>query len=61
MRYTLGVSGGPSKLKSGTITFELDIQDRQVATIDAYDEITAHEVGDTTLVYRIVHTRKEDE
>lgn len=62
MRYTLSVQGGPSsgspgKTKDGSLVdARLDIADRQIATIDAHQEITAHTTGDTELIYKIIHT-----
>ena len=61
MRYTLSVSGGPSsgspgKTKDGShVEVKLDIDNRSIATIDAYNEITAHTTGDTELIYGIIH------
>lgn len=66
MRYTLSVFGGPSsgspgKTKDGSdVAIELDIEDRSKATIDAHNEITAHEEGDTKLIYSIIHTKHSE-
>jgi len=62
MRYTLNIQGGPSKgapgkTKDGShVEIQLDIDSKDIATIDAYNEITAHTIGDTQLVYSIIHT-----
>ena len=53
MRYTLNIQGGPSKgspgkTKDGShVEMQLDIASKDIATIDAYNEITAHTIGDT--------------
>lgn len=62
MRYTLKVLGGPSRGSYGTnvggshVEIKFDIEDRNVATVDDFREITALEVGDTTLFYNIIQS-----
>ena len=67
MRYTLSIFGGPSngspgKTKDGSdVEVKLDIENRDIATIDGYNEITAHEEGDTKLIYKIIHVKHSED
>lgn len=55
MRFTLNIEGGPSRDSIGnkkdgsSVSFVLNIKDRDIATINAHHEITAHKLGDTEL------------
>ena len=63
MKYTLRVLGGPSSgspgsgLKGGQPVVQVDVADKEIATIDKFMEITAKAVGDTTLVYNITQIK----
>lgn len=67
MRYTLKVLGGPSRGSYGTnvggshVEIKFDIEDRNIALIDHFREISALEVGDTTLFYNIIQTKSADD
>lgn len=39
----------------------LNIKDREIATINAHHEITAHKLGDTELEAQIIHAKSDDE
>jgi len=36
---------------------KFDIEDKAIATVDMFKEVTGHEVGDTVLNYEIVQMR----
>ena len=67
MRYTLRVFGGPSSgspgsgLEGGQPVVQVDVTNKEVATIDKFMEITAKAVGDTTLVYNITQIKDQKE
>ena len=60
MRYTLRILGGPSRgsygsnIEGSLVDIRFEIEDQKVATIDSLREITAKEVGDTSLFYTII-------
>lgn len=59
MRYTLKVIGGPSRSSydqhdRSHVDVKFDIEDKNVATVDMFKEVTGHEIGDTVLNYEIV-------
>ena len=65
MRFTLDVQGGPSKDSLGkkredSVSFVLEMKDREIATINPLNEITAHKLGDTELIGKIIHTRDSE-
>ena len=63
MRYTLQIWGGPSRSVSslssqtGSVEIRFDIENKKIATVDQFREITANEVGDTNLFYEIIQIR----
>lgn len=66
MRHTINVLGGPSKSSLGqkngaTVSFDFEIKNRDVATINGHHEITALKLGDTELTAQIVHTIDDDD
>jgi len=64
MRYTLRILGGPSRgsygssIEGSLVDIRFDIEDSRVASIDSLREITAREVGDTSLAYTIIQTKQ---
>jgi len=56
MRYTLQIVGGPDRgsISYSNIEIKFDIEDKKVATVDVFREVTGHKVGDTNLFYEIV-------
>ena len=60
MRYTLQFVGGPQttaktqQFDGSHIDIKFDIQNKNVATIDSFREVTGHEVGDAILKYEII-------
>jgi hypothetical protein len=67
MRYTLGISGGPSRgsygssVEGSSVEIRFEIENPKIASIDSVREITAKEVGDTSLLYTIVQTKQSRE
>ena len=60
MRYTLQIIGGPQnaamtqQIDGSHVEIKFDIENKEVATIDRFREVTGHEVGDAILKYEIV-------
>ena len=60
MRYTLQIVGGPQnaamtqQIDGSHVEIKFDIENKEIATIDRYREVTGHEVGDAILKYEIV-------
>jgi len=60
MRYTLNVLGGPSRgsygksIEGSHVEIKFDVEDKEIATIDSFRDITAKTVGDTVLFYNII-------
>ena len=63
MRYTLQIVGGPQTaaksqhLNGSHVEIKFDIENKKVATIDRFREVTGHEVGDAVLKYEIIQLR----
>ena len=63
MRYTLQIVGGPSRsvssisTQSGSVEIRFDIENKKIATVDNYREISGGEVGDTNLFYEVIQIR----
>lgn len=64
MKYTLQIVGGPSRsasssqnYHSGSVEIKFDIEDKSIATVDVFREVTGHEVGDTKLYYEIIQLK----
>jgi hypothetical protein len=63
MRFTLQILGGPSRsissisTQTGSVEIRFDIENKRIATVDQFREITANEVGDTNLFYEIIQIR----
>ena len=63
MRYTIQIVGGPSRSATSSnqlgssVDIKFDIEDKGIATVDMFREITALEVGDTKLYYEIIQLR----
>lgn len=55
--------GGPSRAPSnqayhgGSVEIKFDIENRTVATVDVFREVTGLEVGDTKLYYEVIQLR----
>lgn len=65
MRYTLNIEGGPSEdslgeKPEGKVEFVLNIKDKKIATINQYNEIVGHKIGDTSIEGYVVHTFDKD-
>ena len=64
MRYTLGISGGPSRgsygsnIEGSQVDIRFEMENSTVASIDLVREITAKVVGDTSLQYTIIQTKQ---
>jgi hypothetical protein len=64
MRYTLSTTGGPSRgsygssIEGSQVEVSFQIADPSVASIDQVKEITAKQVGDTSLSYSITQTKQ---
>lgn len=60
MRYTLQIVGGPSRSASsqsyhgGSVEIRFDIENKTVANVDVFREVTGLEVGDTKLYYEVI-------
>lgn len=60
MKYTLQIVGGPSKSVStisnqaGSVEIRFDVENKNIASVDAFREVTGNEVGDTNLFYEII-------
>ena len=52
MKYTLQIVGGPSK--SGSVEIKFDIEDKSIASVDVFREVTGKLVGDTKLFYEVI-------
>lgn len=63
MRYTLQIVGGPSGrgsnslLQGSSVEIKFDIEDKSIATVDAYTEVVGHSIGDTNLYYEIIQMK----
>ena len=63
MKYTLGISGGPSRgsygsnIEGSRVDVNIEIENQQIASRDSVREITGLRVGDTNLTYTIVQTK----
>jgi hypothetical protein len=63
MRYTLQIVGGPSRSASsqsyhgGSVEIKFDIDNKTVASVDVFREVTGLEVGDTKLYYEIIQLK----
>ena len=66
MRYTLQIVGGPqtagktSQADGSHVEIKFDIENKNVATIDRFREVTGHEVGDAVLKYEIIQLRTQN-
>lgn len=64
MRYTLSTTGGPSRgsygssIEGSQVDIRFEIEDQAVASIDSVREITAKQIGDTSLYYTIMQTKQ---
>src|SRR4051794_15262893 len=56
MRYTLQILGGPSK--SGSVEIKFDIEDKSIATVDVFREVTGKAIGDTRLFYEVIQLKQ---
>ncbi len=60
MKYTLQILGGPSRSvsslssHSGAVEIRFDIENKKIATVDQFREVTANEIGDTNLFYEVI-------
>lgn len=58
MKYTLQIVGGPSRSASnqnlGQVEIKFDVENKNIAGVDVFREVTAHEVGDTNLYYEVI-------
>mmetsp|Transcript_27408 Transcript_27408/g.20562 ORF Transcript_27408/g.20562 Transcript_27408/m.20562 type:complete len:149 (-) Transcript_27408:1386-1832(-) len=60
MRYTLQIVGGPSRsansqfMSGGTVEIKFDIENKTVASVDLFREVTGHVVGETRLYYEVI-------
>ncbi len=63
MRYTLQIVGGPSRsatgqsYQGGAVEIKFDVEDKSIATVDVFREITGHDIGDTHLFYEIIQLK----
>lgn len=56
MRYTLQIVGGPQNTRSSSsdgshVEIRFDIEQKEIATVDKFREVTGHKVGDALLYY----------
>jgi hypothetical protein len=64
MKYTLGISGGPSRgsygssIEGSRVDINITIKDGTIASRDTVREITGLQVGDTELQYTIIQTKQ---
>ena len=63
MRYTLQIVGGPSRTTTsqsyhgGSVEIRFDIENKTVAQVDVFREVTGLEVGDTKMFYEVIQLR----
>jgi len=63
MRYTLQIVGGPQttaktqQIDGSHVEIKFEIENKGVATIDRFREVTGHTVGDAILKYEIIQLR----
>jgi hypothetical protein len=62
MRYTLQIVGGPQNTRSSSsdgshVEIRFDIEQKEIATVDKFREVTGHKVGDALLYYEIIQLK----
>jgi len=63
MKYTLQIVGGPQRsassqfMSGGSVEIRFDIENKTVASVDIFREITGNFVGETRLFYEVIQLK----